>query len=235
MTEKQNKVVAILQPNYIPWKGYFDMIRTADELILLDDVQYTHDWRNRNRIKTRDGIKWITIPVHVKSLQSRINEVTIAGNGWKRKHLNSFVHNYARTKWFGENYDWLKSLLLDHDDNSLNVINYRFIKAIAAKLGIHTPISFSSDYNVNGTKAQKVLNLCRHSQATVYLSGPSAKVYLDEELFNRAGISVSWMDYIGYPEYRQLFPPFDHHVSILDLILNEGPEAPEYMKTFMTV
>ncbi len=227
--EQKNKVVAILQPNYIPWKGYFDMIRSVDEFILLDDVQYTHDWRNRNLIKTPNGPQWLSIPVRVRSLKDRINEIQVSDSTWKRKHLMNLVHNYSKSGYFKHYYDWLRELFLGHEETNLSRINYRFISAINDVLGITTPVTWSSDYNVQAVNEERVLKLCKKANASVYLSGPSARDYLHEEYFNEAGIEINWMEYSGYPEYPQLFPPFEHRVSIIDLLFNVGPEAKHYL------
>lgn len=207
------------------------MIRAADEFILLDDVQYTHDWRNRNLIKTRDGIKWLTIPVKVKTMHDRINEVRVVNDRWRRKHWNAIIHSYSRASYFEMYYNQLENLFLATDESLISKINFCFLERINSILGITTRFSWSSDYGVEGTKDEKVLNLCKQARATRYLSGPSAKAYLDESVFNEAGIEVNWMDYSGYPEYNQLFPPFEHRVTILDLVLNEGPNAINYLKS----
>lgn len=231
MKANPKKIVSIVQPNYIPWKGYFDMIRAVDEFILLDDVQYTHDWRNRNLIKTKDGLKWLTVPVKVSTLQVQIKNVKVMNAGWRRKHWNAITHNYAKAKYFELFRDRLKELFLQHDETFISKINHAFLVEINSWLNIATPLTWSSEYNAEGKKGEKVLNLCKKAKATVYLSGPSAKAYLHESIFTDAGIEVKWMDYSNYPEYPQLFAPFEHRVTILDLILNEGPNALNYMKS----
>lgn len=207
------------------------MIRFVDEFILLDDVQYTHDWRNRNRIKTKEGLKWLTIPVRLNSLQDRIKDVRVVNDAWRRKHWTAFQHNYSRAVYFEVYKDWLRQLYLEEDDSYLTRINHRFLTAINSVLGISTKLSWSSDYAVEGKKDERVLNLCKAAGATHYISGPAAKAYLDEKKFSAAGIVLRWMDYSGYPEYRQLYPPFEHGVTILDLLLNEGPNVLNYMQS----
>ena len=119
---------------------------------------------------------------------------------------------------------------MESEETSLSKIDIEFIKFINSLLGIETPISCSSDYRVEGRKSEKLLSLCKKLNATSYISGPSARAYLDEELFRNEGIAVEWFDYAGYKEYRQQYAPFEHKVTILDLLFNEGPDAINYMK-----
>lgn len=229
-----SKTVAIVQSNYIPWRGYFDLINSVDEFILYDDVQYTRrDWRNRNTIKSAGGVIWLTIPVQVKGKYlQKIKDTVVADSKWTRDHWETIVHNYSQTAHFSEYRGLFEELYLGPENRLLSHINYRFIAAICRILGISTAISWSMDYDLVGDKTERLVNLCRQAGAKTYLSGPTAKTYLDEELFNCRGIEVAYMDYSGYPEYRQLHPPFQPHVSIIDLILNEGPNSAKYMKSF---
>lgn len=226
------KSVAIVQSCYIPWKGYFDLIASVDEFILFDDRQFTRrDWRNRNKVKTPQGAQWVTIPVETKGkYHQRIDETLIGDPGWARQHWKTIVHNYAAAPCFAEYRERLESLFETATDRRLSVVNRHFLEAINDLLGIRTTLSWSTDYEAEGTRSERLLSLCRAADATHYLSGPSARSYLDEQLFADAGIDVSYFDYDGYPEYEQLHPPFDHNVTILDLILNTGSDAPRYMK-----
>ncbi|MFA7232451.1 MAG: WbqC family protein [Victivallaceae bacterium] len=228
------KKIAILQSNYIPWKGYFDIINSVDEFILLDEVQYTkNDWRNRNKIKTPNGLSWLSIPVSKSGhLHKKINEVTVTDRRWNTKHCSTIVQYYSKTAHFAEYREWLEKMYLDNALEYLSDINYFFINAICTELGIKTKIAKSSEYEMAGEKNERLINFCQQAGATEYLSGPAAKNYLDEEKFMNAGIKVSWMDYSGYPEYEQLYPPFEHGATVLDLILNTGKDAPKYMKSF---
>ncbi len=228
------KKVAILQSNYIPWKGYFDIINMVDEFILYDDVQYTRrDWRNRNKIKIPSGSKWLTIHVDVKGkyLQS-IKDTKISDLRWNQKHWKEIVHNYSKAKYFSEYKDVFEELYLGANDILLSNINYRFLAAICNILEIETKMTCSMDYDLIESKTERLVDLCKQVGADEYISGPSAKGYIDEDMFEKEGISLSYMDYSGYPEYPQLFPPFEHAVSIIDLIFNEGPGAQKYMKSF---
>ena len=227
------KTVAIVQSNYIPWKGYFDLINFSNEFVLFDDVQFTRrDWRNRNKIKTAQGLQWLTIPVAVKGKYCQsIRETKISGPDWGRKHWNSLVHSYRRAPYFSQ-YEAILRPLFFTDERCLSLVNHRFITTICDILGIETKITRSSDYQLTDGKSERLLTICKQAGADVYLSGPAAKDYLDVERFRSNGIDVRFMDYSGYPEHHQLFPPFEHAVTVLDLIFNEGINAPRFMKSF---
>ncbi len=228
------KKLAVVQSNYVPWKGYFDLINLVDEFILFDDMQYTRrDWRNRNKIKTPNGPAWLTIPVQVKGkFLQKIRDTVISDRDWNRKHWKTIVHHYSRAKHFQQYNELFEELYLGSTQTYLSQINYRFLTAICHLLGIDTRISWSMDYRLVEGKTERLVDLCQQAGATEYVSGPTAKGYIDEHLFAEARIAVSYIDYSGYPEYDQLFPPFEHHISIVDLILNTGPDAPKYMKSF---
>ena len=228
-----SKTVAIVQSNYIPWRGYFDLVNSADEFILYDDVQYTvRDWRNRNIIKTPQGPKWLTIPVEVKGkYHQKIKDTAVSDPDWARKHWATIVHSYSRAPHFAAYRELFENLYLASEDQMLSRINHRFLRAVCQVLGIRTSISWSMDYEMIGDKTERLLNLCRQAGATSSLSGPAAKAYLEEDLFQREGISVSYIDYSDYPDYAQLYPPFEPKVSVIDLIFNEGPKARDYLKS----
>lgn len=223
-----------MQSNYIPWKGYFDLINQVDEFILYDDMQYTkNDWRNRNLIKVADGRQWLTIPVRQRGRsKQKILDVEVASNHWRRKHWQSLLIHYGKAHCFKQYRNCFERLYLDDDERFLSRINYRFLKLINEILGIGTRLSWSSDYVLQGNKSERLVGLCEAAGACEYVSGQAAKDYLELALFAEAGISVRWMDYSHYPVYRQLHPPFVHGVSILDLIFNEGATARHYMKSF---
>lgn len=229
------KKVAILQSNYIPWKGYFDIINSVDEFILYDDMQYTRrDWRNRNKIKTAQGLSWLTIPVDAKGkFFQKINETRICEADWPVKHWKALVHNYRRARFFS-NYEEIFAELYHgcSDDSLLSQVNLKFIKIINKILGIKTKVLLSSEFDLAEGKSERLIALCKDTGAGKYLSGPAAMGYLDVDLFEHNGVMVEWMDYSGYPEYNQLYPPFEHGVTILDLIFNEGPNSIKFMKSF---
>jgi len=230
------KRAAIVQSNYIPWKGYFDLINMVDEFILYDDVQYTRrDWRNRNLIKTPKGREWLTIPVDAKGkYHQKIRETRISEPDWAARHWKSITQNYAKARHFRDYADLLEDLYVGCREEMLSQTNRRFLEAICRLLGIGTRLSWSMDYPQEAGKNERLIGLCRAVGADHYISGPAARAYIDESLFERAGITVAYMDYSGYPEYRQLHGPFEHEVSVLDLVLNEGPESRRFMKSFTT-
>ena len=225
------KRIAVVQSNYIPWKGYFDLIASVDEFVLLDDAQFTRrDWRNRNRIKTADGLKWLTIPVEMKGKYDQaIKDTRISDPSWREKHWTRLYHAYSRAPCFSQYAERIEEVYQDASDERLSQINHRFLTAICDILGIDTKITWSMDYGATGRRSERLLDICGQAGATEYLSGPSARTYLDESLFGEAGVDVIWMDYEGHPEYDQLYPPFEHHVTVLDLIFHTGAGAPGHL------
>jgi hypothetical protein len=224
----------IIQSNYIPWKGYFDFIDDVDVFILLDDVQYTRrDWRNRNRIKTKDGIKWLTIPVDVKGkFFQAIDETAIAGPAWIDEHLSALRHCYGKAPFFQREWPWIAQTYEScRGELLLTRVNERFIRAICARLGITTEIRRSTEFELTPGKNERLIHLCRQAGADQYLSGPAARGYIDENEWNAAGISVRYKSYGGYPDYAQPFPPFEHAVSVLDTIFCTGPQARRHLKS----
>lgn len=213
------------------------MIRFADELILLDSVQYTRrDWRNRNVIKTPSGLTWLTIPVHVKGkyLQS-IDETRVSDPNWAQTHMRSITVNYKRAAFFDDVSPWLfAELKRVANEQLLTNINFHLIEAICARLRISIPIRRCSellDRAALGSMdpTERLIQLCRAVGATRYLSGPAARSYLEANRFEDSVIEVVWMDYYGYPYYPQLWGRFEPKVSIVDLLLNTGDEAADYL------
>ena len=231
MSEKK---VLITQSNYIPWKGYFDNINLVDEFVIYDEMQYTkRDWRNRNKIKTAQGLQWLSIPVKVKGkYYQKINETEISEPGWGLKHWKVIKYNYRKAPHFKDYQDVFEELYLNNTRSRLTEINYHFIKAICKILNIKTKISFSSDFDLVEGKTERLVDLCKKVNATEYYTGPAAKDYMDESLFQQENIKVKYFDYSGYPEYPQLYPPFEHGVSILDLIFSTGEKSINHMKSF---
>ncbi|MBB6156410.1 hypothetical protein HDC30_003641 [Pseudomonas sp. JAI115] len=226
------KKIAILQSNYIPWKGYFDMIAAVDEFILFDDMQYTRrDWRNRNQIKTPQGIQWLTVPVSVKGkYHQTIRETKIDGTDWAEAHWRTLQQNYRRAPHFAEIAQWLEPLYLQESYTHLSQLNRSLIEAICRYLSIKTKISNSWDYTFEDGKTERLVDLCMKAGGGEYISGPAARDYIDEGLFSASGVKLSWFDYAGYPEYPQMWGDFAHGVTILDLLFNCGRDAPRYMR-----
>jgi len=231
-SREEMKKVAILQSNYVPWKGYFDMIAAVDEFIIYDDMQYTRrDWRNRNQIKTPQGVQWLTVPVRVKGkYHQTIRETEIDGTGWAADHWRALAQNYRRAPHFPEIADWLEPLYLGERHSHLTALNRRFIDAICGYLGITTKITNSWDYVLGDGKTERLAGLCVQAGGGEYISGPAARDYIDPKVFEDEGVKLSWFDYDGYPEYPQLWGPFTHGVSILDLLFNCGKDSRRYMR-----
>lgn len=224
------KKVAIIQSNYIPWKGYFDMIAAVDEFILYDDVQFTkNDWRNRNKIKTPKGLEWISVPVG-QSIDRKVREVELSDNRWQDKHWKTLESNYRRAPFFSQVAELVEPLYKERRYATLSELNRVFIESICLYLGIRTKISNSWDYDSVGGRVERLIDLCMQTNAQIYITGPAARSYLDESAFTDRGIAVSWFDYSGYPEYPQLWGAFEHGVSILDLLFNCGKDARNYMR-----
>jgi WbqC-like protein family len=226
------KQVAVVQSNYIPWKGYFDMIAAVDEFILYDDMQYTRrDWRNRNRIKTPHGTEWITVPVQVKGkFHQTIRETEIAGIDWAENHWKALVQNYSRALNFQSVAAIFEPLYLQCRHTHLSPLNRKLIEAVCGYLGITTKISNSWDYTLIDGRTERLADLCAQAGGTKYISGPAARDYIEESIFVDRGIELCWFDYDSYPEYPQLWGAFTHGVSILDLLFNCGKESRFYMK-----
>ena len=224
------KKIGACQSNYIPWKGYFDMISQVDEFIFYDDVQYTSkDWRNRNRIKTPNGLLWLSIPVGTK--QNRlICEVEILNKDWQKKHWQNILHFYKKAPFFGEYKDFFEDFYLNETHSNLSDMNIGLIKKISSEiLNIKTIFRDSREFDLQGKKENRLLDFLEKTETNHYLVGPSAKNYINEQHFAERNIKLEWMDYSGYPEYRQLFGKFEHAVSILDLIFNVGGDSPFYV------
>jgi len=234
-SSERQKTIAILQSNYIPWKGYFDIIRRADLFIVLDEVQSTkNDWRNRNQVKTAGGVTWLSVPVH-HSTASRICDVQIADHHWSKKHYRTIAQAYAKAPFFSANEPWLHKAY-EHAGvlSLLSDVNKHFIHAICGNLGITTEIANASSFLPSAdldalSPTERLVKLCQKVGGTRYLTGPAARTYLNLAAFEQADIAVEWMTYDHYPPYTQLHGDFRHQVSILDLILMTGPEALRYI------
>lgn len=226
--------VVILQPSYVPWRGYFDQIRRADLFIFYDDVQYDkHGWRNRNQIKTAQGKQWLTIPVHTKGVTEGIpiKDVRIDwSKPWAKNHLKTLTISYNRSPCF-KNYLPLLESLYGRQDVYLADFTIATTIALSHELGINsTRFLRSSELpEVHGLKTERLIQILKKVGAAHYISGPSARDYIEPEKFAEAGITLEYMEY-NYPEYPQLYPPYDPFVSILDLLFMVGGNAIQYLK-----
>ena len=222
--------IAVIQSNYIPWKGYFDIINDVDTFIFYDDVQFTKNtWRNRNKIKSVNGTNWISIPVG-SDLKRLICEVVMTDSKWQEKHWKTIEQFYNKTPFYDLYKDFFKEFYLNKIWTSLSELNQQMIKGISKDiLGISTKFEDSRSYNAQGHKMDRLIDLLKKAGADIYVSGPAAENYMNDDFLEMNGIKLIYKDYSGYPEYPQLYPPFMHDVSILDLLFNVGPEAPYYI------
>lgn len=226
------KKIAILQSNYIPWIGYFDLIASVDIFILYDDMQYTRrDWRNRNQIKTPQGVQWLTVPIQVKGQYKQlIKHAVIDGDGWASTHWKTIIQNYSKAPYFSDISKWLEPLYLSNTYAHLSDLNRRFIEAICYYLEINTKIHNSWDYQLVEGKTKRLAELCIQAECNEYISGPSAKTYIDENVFDERGIKLTFFEYPNYSEYSQLWGKFAPRLSILDFIFNCGKNARNFMR-----
>ena len=220
---------AVIQSNYIPWRGYFDIMHDADVFVFYDDVQYTvNDWRNRNRLKTANGVVWLTIPVGDQN-NRRICDVELRDRTWARKHWMTIEQSYSRAPAFPRYADFFRNIY-SRSWTSLSVLNQTTIRAIAADLlGIRTQFLDSRNFELHGKGSDRLLMLLQQLGATDYISGPAAKAYLDAEHYARSGVRVHWKDYNHYPEYPQLHGAYIPNLSIVDLLMNCGERAADYL------
>ena len=222
--------VGIIQSNFLPWRGYFDFIRESDLFIVHDDLQYTKsDWRNRNKIKTPRGAEWITVPVSYRRTTQLIEETRIDySTPWVQKMLNRIRESYRRAHCFEPYFSELADLL-NQPAASISDLNLRLIKWVCHTLEIDTPIKMSHEFRPQGTKTERLIGILQQVPATTYLSGPAAQTYLVPKLFEQAGIQLEFKQY-NYPEYDQLYPPFESAVSVIDLLFMKGKDAISYVE-----
>ncbi len=223
--------VGVIQSNYVPWRGYFDFIDSVDLFVFHDDLQYTKsDWRNRNRIVTPQGLRWITVPVNYRKVSQRIDEVSVDySQNWAMRHIRQIEAHYRRAPFFQTYIDEF-SEIISQEFSSISQLNVALSKWVMQVLDIRTPTMMSSELKLTGSKSERLILLLHSVGGTSYLSGPSAAEYLDLKLFDRHGIRVEYKDY-SYPSYQQLADPFSGEASILDLLFNTGPEAHRYLKS----
>lgn len=223
--------VGVIQSNYIPWRGYFDFIDDVDLFIFYDDVQYTKGtWRNRNRIKSANGLQWITVPVKHDRLAKRIDETRIdASRKWQVKHLKSMRASYGRAPHLAPYLDQYAEII--HAGHEiLSDLNVALCKWIMGALGIKTTVRMSREYKLSGTKTERLIDLLTQVGASRYLSGPAGRAYLDGDLFRAHGITLEYKSY-DYAPYPQLWGEFDGAVTVLDLLFHTGPEARNHLKS----
>ncbi|HMD89590.1 MAG TPA: WbqC family protein [Anaerolineaceae bacterium] len=223
----------ILQPSYIPWRGYFHQIAKADVFVFYDDVQFDkRGWRNRNQIKTPKGKQWLTIPVYSKGSQTEhipINQIKIVWDSpWNLDHWKAIQMAYSKAPYF-DMYRAILDELYNQHPEYLADFTIETTITLAHALGInHTKFLRSSELNTSGQKTDHLIQVLLAVGASHYISGPSARDYIENDKFEQAGITLEYMTY-NYPEYKQLYPPFEPQVSIVDLLFMTGPDAIEYI------
>ena len=226
------KSVAMLQSNYIPWKGVFDLINRVDIFVFYDDVQFTKkDWRSRNKIPSANGDIWLTVPVLTKGKFDQLICDTIIdrSENWQKKHFKTLTLNYAKAPYIKDYSSLLFDFYQREEWENLSKMNQYMTKYICDILGIKTEFYSSEQFGLTGSKdGEKVIKICKELGCDSFLNGPASKAFMDEEKFKDAGIELRYMEY-NYPEYRQLYMPFNHNVSILDLLFMTGPNAPQYI------
>jgi len=224
---------AIIQSNFIPWKGYFDFISYVDHFVFFDTCQYTkRDWRNRNRIKVENGNDWITLPVKVKDrFEQRINETVVSDVNWQNSFFNKINYNYRKAPYYKIVMDNLmENCILKIESQFLSDINQSIIKYISQEfLEIQTEFHQSKDFTLHDERNYRLINIVKALSSSQYISGEAARCYLNEGMFEKEGIELSFMSYDGYKEYPQMYGSFNHFVTILDLLFMTGYNAKEYM------
>ena len=233
---KPNKSIVILQSNYIPWKGYFDLLAAADEFLIFDEVQYTRrDWRNRNKVIVAGQPQWLTIPVQSKGrYDTPIDQMEIVDPVWAEKHWATIALNYRKAPFYSEIAPVLEPLYIGVAHiQKLSEINELFLRALANTLDIQTAISRANNVpRTTDDPTDRLIEICLARGATTYISGPAAKAYLDKAKFDAVGIDLKFADYSGYPVYDQGTAAFEHGVSIIDLLMQCGPAARAQLKSF---
>lgn len=229
------KTIAILQSNYIPWKGYFDIIAAVDEFMIFDEAQFTRrDWRNRNKIIINGSVQWLTVPVSSKGrYHAPIAEMEISEAGWAEKHWRSIKHAYGKARFFPL-YGPILEKLYERAAGLglLTEVNELFLREIAAMLEL--PARFQrADLVPRGADSAtgRLVEICVGRKALVYVSGPAARDYIQPGEFEAAGVTLRYANYAGYPTYQQASPSFEHGVSIIDTLMHCGPDTRQHLKS----
>lgn len=219
--------IAIMQPTYLPWSGYFGLINSVDLFVFLDNVQFDkRGWQQRNQIKTTNGAQWLTVPVLSKGLRhQKINQVRIDSNSnYSEKHIKTIKHNYKNAPFFNVFEDELFSVI-HNNSNALSESNIKIILKLNKLLGITTPTICSSKLDCSGVKADYLVSICKKLNATEYVSPPGSKVYLDKtNVFKLANIPIKYIKF-KHPYYQQLYGSFLENMSVIDLLMSCGEES----------
>jgi len=227
------KTIAIMQPTYLPWLGYFDLINRSDVFVFLDSVQFDkRSWQQRNRIKTPNGELMLTVPVLTKGRSDqKICDVMIdISQKFEKKHFNSICSNYKKSRYFEFLVVELEEIF-NSEINKLADLNIRLIEWLSSKLGINTKFVYSSQLDTDGSKTELLVNICKIINADHYISPAGSKEYIDQNnLFIKSGIKLSYQNY-KHPTYSQLYGDFIPYMSVIDLLFNEGKKSLELIKS----
>ncbi len=221
-------IYAAHQPQYLPWLGFFDKLARCDVFVFLDNVQYKHrEFQNRNRIRTKDGTMWLTVPVHTEQGQL-VRDVRIDNTrAWPEEHLKSLKAWYGRAPFFGATIKFFESLYAQRWKKLMD-LNVAVIRFFCKEFGITTRTLLESELSVTGTATQRIADIGRALEADTYLSGAGGRDYLDEGLLKEAGRRLVYQDY-AHPRYPQLFMKADEDfvpfLSAVDLLFNMGPRS----------
>jgi hypothetical protein len=229
------KTCVIAQPTFLPWLGWFDLADQSDVTILLDDVQFSkQSWQQRNRVRTPNGLEFLSVPVITAGrLGQRIDECELANQHFVGKMLKSLRANYAKSSYFGEAIEGFSATMETAASlGNLAALNCALISWMATRLGVTAPMIRATTLGVGGSRGEHVAALCESVGADRYLSPAGAETYLTEDrtAFDERGISV-WLHVYDHPEYAQRFTPFVPYASAIDLIFNVGPSAPTVMRS----
>jgi len=222
-----SRIVAIHQPNYLPWLGFFHKMSAADIFVFLDTVQFSkNSFQNRNKIRTSQGWQWLTVPILAKGRTGQLTKDVRANLrvNWQEKHWHSIQQNYGRASYFRVHRGFLEDAYLGNEWQLLVDVSMHFIKYMAHSLGITCETIRSSSLGVTGTGTDHLLDICLAVGGDVYLSGPSGSAYLDLERFSQAGVGVRFHAY-HHPSYAQCFEPFLPQMCAIDLLLNHGSSS----------
>ena len=226
---KRDRRVAVVQSCYLPWRGYFDLIRSVDLFVFYDDVKYTkNDWRNRNVVKMRKAPVWLTIPIGKETTKQRICDVEIRSHHWQLKHWRTLNQCYGKCDFFDHYAPFFEDLYCRRTWKSLSELNQLLTRRLAEWLGIEVVFCDSRRFDLRGKKQERLLDLLTQLNATSYLSGPAATAYIDPSEFAQRNIELKFIDY-RYPEYPQGEPPFLPNVSVVDLIFRFGANSGNFI------
>lgn len=209
----------------MPWIGYFAMINSVDEFIFLDDAQFSkRSWQQRNKLKAVDGEKWVSVPVKTKNkFEQSIKESEISDfHKFQKKTLNFIKQTYTKSDYIDEVFFLIEDSFNKCNENLCD-LNINLIKNALERLSIKTPLMLSSEITTNGSKADKLVELCLNRGASLYLSAPGSKVYIDESnAFSANNVEVIYHEY-HHPTYQQLHGQFIPYLSVYDLLFNIDP------------